>query len=174
MAKNNKKKCPICGEWGNEDEMIKYNKRYYHIGECEQIYLDEQQKKEAKASDWDMLFTYICELYNIKTPTGMMFKQMETFRKQYGYTDIGMYYTLKYYYYTLENEVLEDTGLGIIPYYYTEATKHYNKIWDIEDAMENFVRDEEERVIKAKPIEKEKFAIKPKEINIDWSEDIYE
>ncbi len=118
-----------------------------------------------------MLFDYICEIFNIKQPTGFIFKQMKDFRGEgYNYTDIGMYYTLKYYYDILENKVIEGTGIGIIPYYYEKAKAHYKKVFDLEDAVNSFENKEQLVKITTKILEKRVDIKKPLPLQIDWEE----
>lgn len=143
-------KCPICGGKDKAENMVKIGARHYHIGECEQKKLEEDEKRKVKKDDWDCLFEYICELYHLNKPTGFMFKQLSMFRDDYGYTDAGITLTLKYYYEILGNTVLEDTGLGIIPYYYEQAKKYYSEMWDVEDYMENFVNEEKTLILDVK------------------------
>lgn len=153
-----KVKCPTCNTMNNKEDTIKINNRYYCIS-CG----EERQKEIEKNTDgWDQLFEYICELYNIEKPTGMMFKQIKDFRDEpYNYTNTGMYLSLKYYYETLGNEVKEDTGLGIIPYYYEKAKKQFIDIHNIKKYMNEFEESEEEKTIKIFPPK-----LKPKIENI--------
>jgi len=65
-------------------------------------------------------------------------------------TSIGMYYTLKYYYEILENEILDDKGVGIIPYYYDQASKYYSKVFDLEEKAESFIFKDKKQIIKTK------------------------
>lgn len=97
----------------------------------------------------------------------LMFRQIKDFKNE-GYTEIGIYHTLKYYYETLEKEVLEGSGLGIVPYYYEKARLHINKKFDIEDKTEEF-KQQETRVIIHTALPKDKYT-KHKELllNIDW------
>lgn len=162
MAK--KLKCNLCNEYfDKEDLTIKGAKKYCTT--CLPIF--EEEKKKNK-NDWDLLYDYICNLYNIKIPTGMMFKQMKDFREEYEYTNIGMYYTLKYYYEILENKVLEGTGLGIIPYFYDKAKIHYNKVFDLEEVANNFENTEQSVKIKTKLLNKNLEIKKPLPLNINW------
>ena len=134
-----KVKCPMCGKLNDKQDTIKISNRYY-CKECAELKQDKQN------TDWDLLFQYICSIYNIDKPTGMMFKQLGDYRRDYGYTDYGMYCTLKYYYETLENEVLEGSGLGIIPYYYEKTKQYYKAKADIEDSAEDFVYKEPKKI----------------------------
>jgi len=164
--KQRQSKCCICKEsFNKEDLIVKSNKKY--CKECLQI--KEEESNQYK-NDWDLLFKYICNLYDIEVPTGMMFQQLKTFRNEYNYTNIGMYYTLKYYYEILENVVIEDTGLGIIPYYYDRAKKHYNKVYNLEDIVEDFKNEEKLIKVKTKTTNKTLTPKNPLPLNFDWEE----
>ena len=138
MAAKGKYKCPICGLSCNDENSVVIGTRHYHIGECEKKKKEKKKKKEVRKSDWDLLFDYICKLYNVDKPSMFIFKQISDFKKKYDFTDYGIYATLKYYYETLENNLIEDVGIGIVEYYYDEAKKHIEKVYDLEDYMENF------------------------------------
>ena len=117
-----------------------------------------------------MLISYICDIYNIKIPHGMMLHQIKQYKDNYNYTNIGMYYTLKYFYEVMESKVLEDSGLGIMPYYYDKARKHYEKVFDLEDISENFNESEQFIKIKTKIIPKKIDIKNPLPLEIDWEE----
>jgi len=164
--KPRKSKCCLCGESFYKEELtIRSGKKY--CDKCLEIHI--QQIKENR-SDWDLLFEYICERYQIIKPTGMMFQQMKQYKQEYNYTDIGMYYTLKYYYEVLENEVLDGSGLGIIPYFYDKAKKHYNKVFDLEDIVNDFEVNENSIKIKTKISNKEIDKKRPLPLQINWDE----
>lgn len=161
-----KLKCFICKELFPLNELtVKSQKKYCPI--CLGIKEEESAKNKT---DWDLLFEYICKLYTIIKPTGMMFVQMKNYRNDYDYTNIGMYYTLKYYYEVLDNTVLEDTGLGIIPYFYDKAKKHYNKMYNLQDIIEDFESDEKSVQIKTKITDKIANTKNPLPLNFDWEE----
>lgn len=164
--KQRKLKCTICKEKFLKDELTaKSNKNY-----CETCLKIKEEESLKYKTDWDLLFEYICKLYNIDKPTGMMFTQMKNYRADYEYTNIGMYYTLLYYYDVLDNAVLEDTGLGIIPYYYDKAKKHYNKVFSLEDMIEDFKGEEKSIKIKTKITDKIVIAKSPLPLKFDWEE----
>ena len=164
--KQRKSKCAICEGMFHKDELtVKSQKKY--CSEC--LVIKEEESLKYK-TDWDLLFEYICKLYNIEKPTGMMFQQMKSYRQDYDYTNIGMYYTLKYYYDVLENNVMDDTGLGIIPYYYDKAKNHYNKTYNLEDIAENFKFDEKSIKIRTKITNKTIIKKEPLPLNFDWEE----
>lgn len=165
--------CPRCRKKNKKEDTKQIGKRYYCI-KCAEIV---QQEKQQKKEDWDLLFNYICELYRIEKPTGMMFKQLKEFRSEpYNYTDSGMYGTLKYYYEILENKVIEGTGLGIIPYFYDKAKEHWKVIAEVEDSAEEYKTPKIINITINPDLEKEllKNLQMSKHIDlkdIDWSED---
>lgn len=104
----------------DKEDAKEYKKRFY----CPECLEKKPEEKERVKTDWDELFEYITELYGEK-PTALMFRQMSDYRKTYGFTDKGMYLTLKYFYETLGNSIKDDTGLGIIVYMYDKAKKNF-------------------------------------------------
>ncbi len=133
----------------NDKENTKQIGTRYYCSSCAE---EKEKSLERNKDGWDELFEYICKLYNTKQPTGMMFKQLAEFRKEpYNYTNTGMYLTLKYFHETLENKVLEDSGIGIIPYFYEKAKQNYIEMLDIEDYMDEFEYREETKIIKINP-----------------------
>lgn len=141
-----KVKCPKCNKLNDKERAKQISNRYYCITCAE----EREKEIERNKDSWELLFDYICDLYNISTLTGMMFKQIKDFRDNYNYKNMGMYLTLKYYYEILENEVKEDTGLGIIPYYYERAKKHFLEVKDVENYLEDFEFSESPKIIKIK------------------------
>lgn len=161
-------KCPMCSKLNNKENTTEINKRYYCI-ECSEI---KEKEKAKHIDDWEELFEYICELYNIKKPTGMMFKQIKEFRDTYGYTNKGIYLTLKYYYEVLDNEVKDDTGLGIVVYYYEKAKQHFIEIRDVKRHVKDFEINEQIKIVKIKNIDIKDYKYKrqlPLD-NINWTE----
>jgi hypothetical protein len=97
---------------------------------------------------------------------------MKEFRGEgYNYTDSGMYYTLKYFTEVLDGKILDGTGIGIIPYYYEKAKEHYQKIFDIEDIVEDFENHEQVIQIITKKSSKKFDVKKPLPLQINWEED---
>jgi hypothetical protein len=149
--------CPTCKKKNEKEDTMKIGNKYYCI-ECGE---KREEELNNNKDGWDELFEYICELYKIKKPTGMMFKQIKEFRNEpYKYTNWGMLATLKYYHETLDNPVLEDAGIGIIPYYYDRTAKHYNKKYQVEEYMDNFESEEVTKTVSIKPSSKKRNHIK--------------
>lgn len=159
-------KCTICKELFPKDELIVKGQKKY----CKECLQTKEEESLKYKTDWDLLFEYICKIHNIDKPTGMMFQQMKNYRTDYDYTNIGMYYTLKYYYDVLENNVLDESGLGIIPYYYDRAKNHYNKVYNLEDIVEDFENKEKAIKIKTKITDKIAIPKLPLPLDFDWEE----
>ncbi|PLR72194.1 hypothetical protein [Bacillus sp. UMB0728] len=122
-------KCPYCETKLNKDDSFEFKKRYYHP-ECFETWRREADHRNE-------LITYICELYDIDAPTGMMFKQIKEFQEQQNYKLKGMELSLKYFYEILDNKPREGDGIGIIPFVYEEAKNHYLKQQRIANSIEN-------------------------------------
>lgn len=164
-------KCPKCGTMNNKEDTETMNNRYY----CKTCIEEIQAEKEASKGDWQILFECICRIYDIKTLNGFMFKQLKQYRNEpYNYTDGGMYATLLYYYETLDNKVLEGTGLGIIPYYYDKARQHYINMSKVEDSLDEY-SETQKQTVKIDLTQRNnliKSLQKPLDYdNIDWGEE---
>lgn len=132
----------------------------------------EEKNKPKEMTDWDYLFQYLRDeiLKTDKVPA-LVFKRLKDFREDYGYTDIGMYYTLKYIHETLGKEVYDNGLLAQIPYYYEEAKKHVIRIIELEGVAEEFeLQDNTVKVVVGK-----RHTWNPKKPldlgSIDWSEE---
>ncbi|MEM4994817.1 hypothetical protein WKH56_19845 [Priestia sp. SB1] len=112
-----KVKCPHCEKMMEKEEAVSHQKRYYH-----EACLKDKQKSIEDRKD---LIAYICELYRIDAPTGMMLKQIKEFETDFKYKLKGIELALRYFYETSENNPREGDGIGIVPYVYEKAKKHY-------------------------------------------------
>lgn len=124
-------KCPYCEDKLPRGEAIRHtNGRYYH----EECY----EEWRGQADDRTQLIDYICELYNVKAPTGMMLMQIKRFQDEFDYKYKGMELSLRYFHELLENPVREGDGLGIIPYIYDDAKDNYVTKLSVENSIEDF------------------------------------
>lgn len=142
-------KCPTCDKLNDKKDTVQLSDKRYYCIECAE---QREIQKARNKNDWDELFEYICDIYNIDTLTGMMFKQIKEFREVYNYTNKGIYLTLKYYYETLENEVKEGVGLGIVVYYYEKAKNHFIEKMRVKKHLDNFEINEQVNTVKIKKI----------------------
>lgn len=132
-----KVKCPVCDKMNPKDETVKLGNRYY----CPTC---AEERNHQQLSDWDILFQYICWLYRIPNLTGQMYKQLKDYRDNWGYTDIGMYHTLRYYHEIMDKPVKDDAGLGIIPYYYDRAKAFIYKQYSLKQQYDQYNQEEKE------------------------------
>ena len=134
----------------------------------------EEKNKPKEMTDWDYLYQYILECTGVEKLSGLTFKKLKEYRDDYEYTDIGMYYTLKYIHETLGLEVYDNGHLGQIPFYYQQAKEHVVRTYELQDMVDNFEFQEE--TIKVKVSGNSSWSQK-KELDlgtIDWEEDIDE
>jgi uncharacterized Zn-finger protein len=128
-------KCPYCEKQLSKEDAVEHKKKYYHP----KCFEDWQKQKEHRQE----LIDYICKLYRIEAPTGMILKQIKDFQTDYKHTLKGMELALKYFHETLGNSVQQGSGIGIIPFVYEDAKNHYIKQMKIADSIHNFTENEE-------------------------------
>ena len=97
--------------------------------------------------------------------------KQDTPREDYGYTDIGMYYTLKYIHETLGKEVYDDGLLSQIPYYYQQAKDHVTRTVELANMADDF--ELEDKTVKVVVGNRQVWnPKKPLDLgSIDWSEE---
>lgn len=150
-------KCPKCGTKNEKENTIKHGKSYY----CVECFEDLEEYKNLIAT--------ICEIYRIETPTIQMLSQIKDYKSKYNFTNSGIKYTLKFYYEILENSVMDNVALGIVPYFYDKAKNYYKNRFDLEEKAEIFVNKEQVKTFKVNN-NKQEFKRHELDINIDWSE----
>ena len=157
-------KCPTCGKQNWKADTVEHSKRYY----CKPCYALKTQPKAR--TDWDDLFDMICFLYKQK-PTAMMYKQLKDYREKHKFTDAGMTYTLRYMYQVLNLNVKEDSGLGLILYYYDEAKRYYGELFRLKKVASVFELNEQEKVVVVKNQKEEITQKKFDYDSISWEEE---
>lgn len=140
-------KCPYCETYLEKEDAITYKKRHFHPN-C-------LKKKEREVTDRKELHELICEIYKIDTLTGMMYKQIKNFQEENKYKLKGIELSLRYFYQTLDNNPKEGEGIGIVPYVYEEAKRHYIRKKAIAESASNMDNHEVvKREVRIKPIER--------------------
>ena len=132
-------KCPRCEQKLDKEEAYPYKKRYYHPKCFEEWQRESQDRKD--------LIAYICQLYRLEAPTGIMLKQIKEFKEEFLYKYKGMELALRYFHETLGNPVQEGPGIGIIPYVYEDAKNHYIKQLKIKESIERAKENEEQEIV---------------------------
>lgn len=127
-------KCPYCEQYQDKEDAVEYKKRYYHEDCFNTWRMEAEHRKE--------LIEYICDLYRIDAPTGMINKQIKDFQTEYNYKLKGIELALRYFHETLDNRPREGDGIGIVPFVYEEAKKHYIKQLKIAESIQNLENKE--------------------------------
>lgn len=136
-------KCKWCKETiEDKTNATKKSNGWYHVKCLEE---KEKQKNENK-SDRQLLLDYINELYEGQIPK-YVYIQIEDFKKNYGMKYSGMLLTLKNCFETLEIPFDNEKGIGIIPYYYDQTSKEWQRQQEINKAIEEFEFEEKEVVV---------------------------
>lgn len=154
--------CPMCKNKVQEEYKI-YKDRRYHIDCYKKMVLEIYNNEQVNKPDKDKLIDYILKKYNITELSGMMQTQLKNYIEEKQYKYIGMLYTLKYYFETLENDKTENIkGLGIIPIYYEEAKEFFKFKKELQENT-NYIN------YKTKKVEniKKDYSLKNKYINIE-------
>lgn len=160
----NKRKCVICGEWIEDNsQSIPYKKRYAHQKcfdkEMRKIHkekskqlkdAEQKSKRRSKAKPKAELKEAVSETeYQEKKQYYQYLRTLcddelsvksyalsESYIDRYGFTWRTMYLTLVYLHEIIEKD-LEGDVVGIIPYYYTEAQRHYASIEKVKELNEH-------------------------------------
>jgi hypothetical protein len=117
-------KCPECDiaiDKTIEEHKI-HSKKTYHIN----CFTRFEARKQHRAD----LIDYICKLYTIDAPNIIMLKQIKDYEETYKFTTKGMEMSLRFFHEIKGNSV-DAKGIGIIPYVYDDAKKHYTEMTKI-------------------------------------------
>ncbi|WP_099301924.1 hypothetical protein [Bacillus sp. Marseille-P3800] len=124
-----KVKCPYCKEQLDRESGKKIGNRYYHT-ECLEK-KDQEENSKAKSTEKEKqelreLQDYLWfELYEKKVQFPFLMKQVKSLKDEHEYRYKGMELALRYHYDLMGNLMQEGHGIGIIPYVYEDAKKHY-------------------------------------------------
>ena len=118
MTTKKEKVCCICGE-KIESQAYKKGKKTY-CSNC-------MEEEDADWFDWCNLYEYIKKLNNTEKVSLRIITQLKRYGKENKLTDYGMLNTLKYIYEIDKHIALnsELDSVGLIPYYYDEASKYF-------------------------------------------------
>lgn len=134
--------CRYCRSKINKETAKKLGKNSYYCPDCLDKKEQEEEEKNLESQQYRDLIEYICKLYNVKAPSGMILKQIKEMREEYNYKLSGMKLALQYFYEIENHAVMDDTGVGIIPYVYEKAKKHYLMKKSVEKSIENYEEQE--------------------------------
>lgn len=97
--------------------------------------------------DWCNLYEYIKKINNTKDLSLKIITQLKRYKKEYKLTDYGMLNTLIYIY-EIDKQITLNTELdsvGLIPYYYEEASKYF-KTKDLISEQAEHVNENENNI----------------------------
>lgn len=116
--------------------------------EKENIKQKKEQTESQVKNQYKQLISTICEYFNIKSPTGLMIKQIKQYKEEYGYTDAGIGYTL-WYLKEIENKRFDDEkyGIALVKYHYDNAKRYYEQQEKSRKSVENIDVSEHVRVV---------------------------
>lgn len=155
-------KCPVCGNSIDKDTAVHVGKRYCCADHAEQ-YKTELEKKKQKAqappepSGYKELIQTVCETFGIDAPTGMILKQIQTYKKAYNFTYDGMRATIVYCLFWSGRKPVPnlEQGLSFLPYKYDEAKEFYAQLKASSEHTKKAGTEQEPQVI---TIDSEKLA----------------
>lgn len=117
-------KCPYCDTNFDRDiePFEKHNNRYYHK-EC-------FKKHDKDAYEYKQLIEYICQIKNIKQPTGFIVRQIKTMKEEKKYTNNSIFMTLYYMVEILGEQFSSDLkiGIGAVEYRHDEAQIYFRNL----------------------------------------------
>ncbi len=157
--------CRVCKQEvdKSKDDWIMPSKNWYYHKTCYGKFKDGKEIK--KDEDYtQLIFDYIARDLKVSYDYYKIKAQINNFMKN-GMTCKGILFTLKYYYDRNGKEYWDRGygGIGIVPYYYKEATEYWTNIENMrQGSCEQFINQIKE--LKAKPEKKIKYnEVKKKE-----------
>ena len=120
--------CLYCKERFDRDKepAEKIGRRYAHI-ECFEKHEKEKTQEERELED---LKKYIMQVLDEPFISVKVNRQIESFKKEYGYTYTGMLKTLIWWYEVKGNTIEKaNGGIGIIPFIYKDACDYYYSLY---------------------------------------------
>ena len=160
MPRGRKRVCVLCGKpIEDKNESVPYKGRYAHNAcfrvAVKAVHVDKTEKLEEKAEkkkkgrtakpkaelkdsiteeqyiQKKLYYDYLREFFGIKLPA-KIYVLTEKYIEQYNFTYQKMYQTLTYMHNILEKEFTDDI-VGLIPYYYDKAERHYHAVKQVEE-----------------------------------------
>lgn len=95
------------------------------------------------------LITYICEIFSLVKPSGLMLKQIKEYVENLNYSYGGIQYTLWYLKEILNKSFEVKYGIAQVKYYYEQAENYYKQQEQIENSIEE-LKENETKMVKVK------------------------
>lgn len=120
--------CKGCGKQLQPEEKHIHSSKTY----CSICY----EKVKRESDEYKQLIKYICEIYEIDRPTGLMLKQLKEYKDEYSYSYGGILYTLWYLKEILNKEFIVLYGVSLVKFCYDEAKNYYIHQEEVKKSME--------------------------------------
>jgi hypothetical protein len=136
-----KSKCKGCSkEISKEEKIILKGKSY--CKECHDNLL-------AETENYKLLVSTICEYFNLKEPTGLIVKQIQQYKNEYGYSNSGIGYTL-WFIKEIKGKNFNETkyGIALVKYHYEEAKRYFEQQEKILNSVKNEQTEVKTRQVK--------------------------
>lgn len=145
-------KCFLCGSKENVTE--KMGKQLY-CPSCYNIALEEEKNRRK-------LIGYICKLFDMKKPNGMMFAQMKNFKEKDNISYQHQLWTLRFLNEIEKMPLEKKYGIGIIKYRYADmmeykTQKDYEKYLKERKVEKNKQVDNSVKIVNAKVIKRKNY-----------------
>lgn len=137
--------CPYCKEKLPHEGSKRVGNRRYHP-KCWETKEREDEEQSRESQSYRELIDYICEIFNMDAPTGMILNQIKRMKEEYNYKNKGIMLSLQYFFEIEGNEVWEDSGIAIVPSVYDKARKHYIMKMNVERSLEGYTDNEVQEV----------------------------
>lgn len=126
--RGNLPRCPDCNDQVPDKNLAKKVKGRWVCEPCQELRAIEEEDRQ-------ILYGYVGELFEMDFPAIWMLSQIKEFKEKHKYTYRGMELSLRYWNDTLGNDMSNAKGVGIIPYIYNDARKHFIQKMDINNKL---------------------------------------
>lgn len=144
--------CKFCGEKQFDiDSFLKPNTKgiWYCNENC--YNQDINKNKAIEKSDYTQLTDYLNELYEGKCNFPLVTSQIKKMCNEHKFTYMGILLTLRFIYEFEDITLMQDKGIGLVPYYYQQTKEHWIKQQEVEKAINEFDLIDEIQIIKKSP-----------------------
>lgn len=135
-------KCVYCEKTINRDvdDFVQTpQKRYAHTECASQQEVDREQRKQLEQ--------VVVELLGENINFGMLNKQIKTYQDEYRFTISGILGTLYYIANVKQLSFNKSQGIGLVPFYYSEAKIYWNRIKNAKDSSDGVEIQNKQRQI---------------------------
>lgn len=139
-------KCKACEQDFPTKDMKIYSAKKY----CNECYIKKTQERDS----YNALIAMVCECFELEVPTGLILKQIKTYRDEFKYEYDGMNYTL-YYLKNIKGCNFETKyGVALLKFEYENAKAYYEQQSKVQESVNLTNHDETIKIIKVGKVDK--------------------